>query len=177
MTLQRIALALGVVALCSVPAHAGSFALYGSHWDSKDAGDSWGGGAKIGFTFVKMLEFEFHGTRYSDFKSTDTPSDVDVRATALDGGLRVNFLPTAPINPYVGAGLSYYFFDASPGDIDNKSGIYGLAGLDFGSRHSRFFIEAMWRKLDTTISLNSFHTDATFDGVAANAGFAWRWGG
>ena len=177
MTPKRIALALGVFALCSVPAHAGSLSLYGSRWDSKDAGDSWGGGARVGFTFVKMLEFEFRGTRYSDFKSTDLPSDVDVKATALDGGLRINFLPNAPFNPYVGAGVSHYFLEASPGTIDDKSGVYGAAGIDFGSRHSRLFVEAMWRRLDTTISLSAFNTDAKFDGIAADAGFTWRWGG
>jgi len=80
------------------------------------------------------------------------------------------------LNPYVGAGVSYYFLDSNPGSIENKSGIYGVAGLDFGGKASHFFVEAMWRKLDTTIALNSFNTDAKFDGVAGNAGFVWRWG-
>ena len=176
MTFKTIAIALSIVAICSVPAHAGSFGVYGSHWDSNDAGDSWAGGARVGFNFVKMLEFEVHGTQYSDFKSDIPSPDTKVKARALDGGLRVNFLPTAPLNPYVGAGVSYYFLDSNPGDINNKSGIYGVAGLDFGSKVSHFFVEAMWRKLDTTITLNSFNTDAKFDGVAGNAGFVWRWG-
>ena len=35
MTFKTIAIALSIVAICSVPAHAGSFGVYGSRWDSK----------------------------------------------------------------------------------------------------------------------------------------------
>jgi hypothetical protein len=176
MTLRRFALVLAVLALCTVPARAGSFGIYGSYWNSDEAGDSWGGGARVGFDFVKVLEFEFHGTYYPDFKSSLTSQDIEIKATPLDGGLRFNILPTAAVNPYFGAGVTYYFLDSDQGQMDNETGIYGLAGLDFGSKHTRFFVEAIWRKLDTTISLSSFDVDAQLDGWAGNAGFNWRWG-
>ena len=136
---------------------------------------SWGGGARMGFSFVKFLELEFHGTEYPRFKSEVGLQNIDVKALPVDGGLRFNFLPTAPFNPYVGAGASYYFLDSNQGSIDNQTGWYGEAGLDIGGKNARFFAEVMWRKMDTTISLSSFDTDAKFDGVVGNAGVTWRW--
>jgi len=175
MSLKKIAIALALAVLASIPAQAGSFGVYGSYWEPDDADSSTGYGARIGFEFVKVLEFEFRGTHYGDFQSTVTPTDVKVEAIPLDGGLRVNFLPTAAVNPYIGAGVTYYFLDSEDASIENETGIYGVAGLDFGSAHTRFFLEAMWRKLDATIAIGSFDTDATLDGFAANTGFNWRW--
>ena len=60
--------------------------------------------------------------------------------------------------------------------IDNETGWYAEAGLDFGGDNGRFFVEGMWRKLDTSISLGVFDADTKFDGIAANVGVVWRWG-
>jgi hypothetical protein len=173
---KRLVTGLIALVLVSAPARAGSFGFYGSYWDSDQADSSAGGGGRIGFNFVKFLELEFHGTYYSSFSTDVGGQSVDVKAKPVDGGLRVNFLPSAPINPYVGAGVTRYFLDTDQGAIDDKNGIYGEAGLDLGSGNARFFLEAMWRKMDATISLASFDRDTQFDGIAANAGFLWRWG-
>jgi len=176
MNWKRFVMGLVVAVPFFVPARAGSFGVYGSYWNSDQADSSWGGGGKVGFTFVKFLELEFHGTYYPSFTTDVAGQAVDVKAKPLDGGLRVNLLPSGPINPFVGAGVSYYFLSTDQGSVDNKTGIYGQAGLDLGSGHSRFFVEALWRKMDTHISLSSFRRHATLDGFAANAGVVWRWG-
>ena len=176
MICKRIAITLAALALLVVPAHAGSFGLYGSYWDSNDADSSKGYGVRAGFSFVKRLELDFHGTYYPSFTTDVNGQMVDVKAKPVDGGLRVNLLPDGPLNPYVGAGVSYFSLDTDQGEIDNKTGIYGQAGLEFGGEGSHFFVEALWRKLDTTITLASFDRDTKLDGLAANAGFSWRWG-
>jgi len=176
MLCKRLVIWVVIAVLLGAPALAGSFSLYGSHWDSDTAENSAGGGAHVGFNFVKFLELDFHGTYYPDFTTEVSGQPVEVKARPLDGGLRVNILPMAPVNPFVGAGVTYYFLDTDQGSIDNTTGIYGQAGLDMGSGHSKFFVEALWRKLDTSISLASFDRDATLDGFAANAGVVWRWG-
>ncbi len=173
---KRMVTGLAAFMLFSAPARAGSFGFYGSYWDSDQADSSAGGGGRIGFNFVKFLELEFHGTYYPSFTTDIGGQAVDVKAKPVDGGLRVNFLPSSPINPYVGAGVTRYFLDTDQGGIEDKNGIYGEAGLDLGSGNSRFFIEALWRKVDTQISLASFDRNARFDGIAANAGVVWRWG-
>ncbi len=176
MDWKKVLVCAVVAVLCSAPSWAGSFGAYGSYWDSDEADKSLGAGARIGFNFVKFLELEFHGTHYPDFKTSLLLTDVDIKATPVDGGLRVNLLPSAPVNPYVGAGVSYYFLDTDKGNIDNKTGWYGEAGLDLGAKNTRFFAEALWRKLDTSIGLGVFNADTKFDGVAVNSGVVWRWG-
>jgi len=175
MDWKRVVTALTAGGLFFVPAWAGSFGVYGSYWDSDQADRSRGGGARLGVSFVKFLELDFHGTYYPDFTTDVGGQSVDVKAKPIDGGLRVNLLPGGPVNPYVGAGATYYFLSTNQGDIDSKTGIYGQAGLEFG-KGSRFFVEAIWRKVDTKITLASFDRDTRFDGFSANAGFTWRWG-
>lgn len=176
MSWKRLVIGLAAVMLASAPARAGSFGFYGSYWDSDQAENSAGGGGRVGFSFVKFLELEFRGTHYPSFTADVMGMGVDVKATPLDGGLRVNLLPSARVNPYVGAGITYYFLTTDQGDVDNQTGVYGQAGLDFGKGKARFFIEALWRKMDTTISLASFDRDTQFDGIAVDTGVVVRWG-
>ena len=176
MNWKRMAVLLAAITLVSVPAHAGSFGVYGSHWGPDQADSSSGGGARVGFNFVKFLELDFHGTFYPSFDTDVGGQTVEVEAKPVDGGLRVNLLPNGPVNPYVGAGVTHYFMSTDQGSIDNTNGIYGQAGLEMGGKGSRFYLEALWRKVDSTVSLSSFDRDTNFDGLAANAGFAWRWG-
>jgi hypothetical protein len=172
---KRIVFGLFVLALAGSPAAAGSFGAYASRWESDEADDSLGVGARIGFDLVRILELEFHGTRFSDFNVRLPLQGVNVRATAVDGGLRVNLFPSGPLNPYAGAGVSYYFLHSDAGDVDNETGWYAAAGLEFGRDATRFFVEAIWRKLDTSVSLDIFDEDTRFDGLSLDAGAVWRW--
>jgi len=176
MNLKRLGMVVAILALVSAPTQAGSFGVYGSFWSSDDADDSWGAGALVGFDFTKWVELEFHGTYYPDFGTEVSTQDIEVKAIPVDGGLKFNFLPSSMVNPYAGLGVSYYFLDTNQGDIDNETGIYGEAGLDFGGENARFFVEAMWRKLDTSIGFGAFDEDVKFDGIDWHAGGVWRWG-
>jgi len=176
MNLKKLAMVMGILALVSVPTQAGSFGVYGSYWSSDEASNSWGAGARVGFDFSKWVELEFHGTYYPDFGAEGFSEDIEVRAIPVDGGLKFNFLPGKMVNPYAGLGVTYYFLDTNPGEIDNETGIYGEGGLDFGGENARFFVEAMWRKVDASIRLDSFQRDVAFDGIDWHAGVVWRWG-
>ncbi|MCI0408331.1 MAG: porin family protein [Acidobacteria bacterium] len=175
MNWRKVALCVAAMFLFAVPSWAGSFGVYGSYWDSNDASSSWGGGVRMGFDFFKWMELEFHGTYFPDFGEEILGSTVDITATPVDGGLRFNFLPDAKVNVYAGAGASYYFMDATDASMDNTTGWYGEAGLEFG-KNSRFFVEAMWRVMDTSLSFGSFDEDADFDGISGQVGFNWSWG-
>jgi Outer membrane protein beta-barrel domain len=175
MNWKKFALCTATVLLFTAPSWAGSIGVYGSYWDSDDASSSWGGGVRMGFDFFKWMELEFHGTYFPDFGADILGSSVDITATPVDGGLRFNFLPEKSVNIYAGAGASYYFMDASDGSMDNSTGWYGEAGLEFG-KNSRFFVEAMWREMDTTLSISSIDADANFNGITGQVGFNWKWG-
>ena len=176
MNLKKLAIVVATLTLFSVPTQAGSFGAYGSYWSSDEADNSWGGGARVGFNFAKWMELEFHATYYPDFGTNVFTQDVELKAIPVDGGLKFNFLPDKMVNPYAGLGVTYYFLDSNQGSIDNETGFYGEAGLDFGNEDVRFFVEAMWRKLDTSISVDTFTQDVAFDGIDWNAGVVWRWG-
>jgi len=178
MNWKKIVVCTTAALFFTVPSWAGSFGVYGAYWDSNDASSSWGGGARVGFSFVKFLELEFHGTYYPDFGADILGSSIDITATPVDGGLKFNILPDKAFNPYVGAGTSYYFMDTSDGsiEIDNSTGWYGEAGLDFGGDNARFFVEAVWRVMDTSLSVGSADADADFDGVTGQVGINWTWG-
>ncbi len=176
MSWKRNVIFLAALALSSAPAWAGSFGIYAARWNSSDADQSWGGGARVGFNFVKSLELEFHGTYYRDFRADLPAATLDVKAIPVDGGLKFNFLPGLALSPYAGLGVSRFFLGTDTGGIENKNGWYGEAGLDLGGKNTRLFVEGMWRKMDTTISLSSFDRNVKFDGIDWHAGLVWRWG-
>jgi len=175
MNWKKVTVCVAAMFLFAVPSWAGSFGVYGSYWDSSDADASWGAGVRVGFDFFKWMELEFHGTYFPDFGTDILGSTVDITATPVDGGLRFDFLPDKKFNIYAGLGASYYFMDASDGSMDNSTGWYGEAGLEFG-KNTHFFVEAMWRAMDTTLSVGSFDDDADFDGISGQVGFNWKWG-
>lgn len=176
--LRKVAMLLAILALFSAPSWAGSFGLYGSYWDTKDADASWGAGARVGFNFTSMLELEFHGTYYPGFRNDQfSGQSLDVTAIPVDGGLKFNFLPDKAVNPFVGGGFSYFFLSTDPGSVDDQSGVYLNAGLDAGAKDTaKFFAELMWRKVDTAFSFGAFNRDVNFDGLGLNVGANWRWG-
>ena len=178
MKLKNLVMLLAILMLFSAPSWAGSFSVFGSYWDSKDADASWGGGARVGFSLSKMFELEFHGTYYPDFKDDQFPGQsFDLVAIPVDGGLKINFWPDKAVNPFVGAGATYYFLSTDPGSVDDQAGVYLDAGVDIGPKDgSRFFAELMWRKVDTNVSFGAFDEDVKFDGIGLTAGATWRWG-
>ncbi len=176
--LKKVVMLLAILTLFSAPSWAGSFSLFGSYWDSKDADASWGAGVRVGFDLTKRFELEFHGTYYPDFKDDQFPGQsIELTAIPVDGGMKFNFMPDKAVNPFLGAGVSYYFLSTSPGSVEDQSGVYLDAGLDIGDKDgARFFAEVMWRKVDTSVSFNAFDNDVKFDGLGLNAGATWRWG-
>ena len=85
MSWKRIVTALAATALLCAPALAGSLGVYGSYWNSDQADNSAGGGGRIGFSFVKFLELDFHGTYYSSFTTDVNGQSVDGHRARLRG--------------------------------------------------------------------------------------------
>ena len=170
-------LVVGIFAmvLMAVPAQAGTVGVYGAFWDTDDADSSWGAGVRVGFDFLSWMELEFHGTYFPDFGADVLGSSVDITALPLDGGLKFKFFPDKPVTLYVGAGATYYFMDSNDVEIDDETGYYAEAGLEFGDKTNLFF-EVMWRNMDATIDSGLFSGDASFDGLTGHFGLNWSWG-
>lgn len=178
MNWKRLLICAFAAALFAIPAQAGTVGVYGSYWDTDEADSSWGVGVRTGFDFFDWMELEFHGTYYPDLQGNNIglPESLDISAIPVDGGLKFKFSPKSAADFYLGAGFTYYFLDTKDGSIDNSTGWYAEAGLDFGKRHTRGFIEAVWRTMDTSIALNAFDANPNFDGWSVNVGANWEWG-
>ncbi|HEU5181808.1 MAG TPA: outer membrane beta-barrel protein [Candidatus Polarisedimenticolia bacterium] len=164
------------MAFMAVPAHAGTVGVYGAFWDTDDADSSWGAGARVGFDFLSWLELEFHGTYFPEFGGDVLGSDIDISVIPVDGGLKFKLFPNKPATLYVGAGATYYFLDSDDVEIDNETGYYAEAGVEFGGEHTRLFFEVMWRAMDATIDSGILSGDASFDGLTGQFGVNWTWG-
>jgi outer membrane protein with beta-barrel domain len=175
--MKKTLLALATLALCctlSAPASAATFGAYGSYWDSKDMKSTTGFGVKFGFDLSKNVELEFHGTYYKDFEETFSGTGFKLTALPVGGGLRFNLMPEETFNFALGVGVSYVFLDSNIGTIDDKLMWYGLAGFDVGSKTTRFMLEAVYRKLKSTLDNGGIGLDVKLDGFSVNAGVLWK---
>jgi hypothetical protein len=178
MNLKKLLLAVPVVLLFAAPAWAGTFGVYGAYYDAGgDVEDStYGAGVRLGFEFVPILELDIHATYFDKFEQDLGPAGTaEFTVMPLDAGIKFNILPKKKFNPYIGAGATYWFLDTNFGSVDDEVGYYALAGVDFGGEKGKFFVEAMYRTLDSTFSDSGGDFDASADGYTLNAGFLWRW--
>lgn len=153
-----------------------SLGVFGSYWDHEDADGSWGIGAKGRFGYV-----ELRGTYYGD-ADTDILQGTTFQLSTfpVDVGLAFNFAADSPLNPYIGAGGSYYFMDTNAGDVDDEVGWYLLVGGEMGMTQGlSFMLEGTYRSVEATIKPGQGATLITdsklnIDGFGANAGVVWR---
>lgn len=174
--MKRVLSCLAIVLLAgTVSAQAGSFGVFGSYWDSDEADTAAGAGVLLGFNFASRLTLEFRGTYFEDFSADEFASQFDVSVIPIDAGLRIDILKDKVVNPYIGAGVTYYLLDTDLGEIDDEFGYYGQFGLDFGGENVRFFVEGLYRQAEGTVEDSGNDADIDFTGITANAGIVWRW--
>jgi hypothetical protein len=174
--MKKLTLALALLLVAVVPSYAGSVGVYGSYWDGSDVGSTSGAGVRVGFDMFKWMELEFKGTYYSDFSQDIENEDFKLTALPVDGGIRFNFLPKSKFNIYAGAGVTYYFMDTNLGSVNDEFTYYGEAGMEIGGEKTKFFVEALWRDLNTTVDETSTSSsDVSFSGISANVGVNWKW--
>lgn len=196
MTHAFAALAL-VSTLCPPAAHAGSFALYGAYWETDELAESAGVGARLGFSFAgDVARIDLRGSYFPDLTEDFSTLIEDRRATGaleieaipLEAGIALNFGGDG-LNPYLGAGASYFRLDSNLGEISDEVGYYGVAGLEFGKKGGGigFFVEAIYRTVEGTVDVDPEdfeeipdvevvdEVDLDLSGFGVNAGFVWRW--
>ncbi len=143
-----------------------------SYWDTDEGDGALGYGAQVGFPFiVDHLHLEARAYKFEDDGGA-LFGDVDI--TPIDAGLAFFLTLDEPVNPYLIAGVSYFYVDSEDLDLDSDFGYYGGAGLDFDiSNGFRLVGEAIFRSAE-------FDSDAGFDesfdttGVTFNIGLRYR---
>jgi len=183
-TMKRIVMLLvAVAAIGAAPSHAGSWGVFGSYWDTKEADHGFGGGLRT--SFGEALQFDLRGTYFNDLKRDAGVNDYKLHAAPFDAGLSFHFQNESAVEPYLGGGASYFLLDSNRGKIDDEVGYYALAGVEFGSNSPsgmRFFVEGQYRDVRGTIvdRDNSDLPDVTrrirlqLRGLGATAGLLWH---
>jgi hypothetical protein len=145
---------------------------YGSSLKSKDLGQGYGGGAKLGLRPVDWLSVD---GRASYIRFADT--SVNMVPLEAAGLLKFPMLGEHFV-PYVGAGAGYYLFQATDADLENKVGFFPLAGLEIGLWRVSLLAEARWLFLQTDVksAQNELRNlrEADVDGLGINVGVLFR---
>jgi hypothetical protein len=183
--------------LAAVPAHASDFSLFGSWADTDALGDSYGGGAKLDFTFGGTVGLEFRGTYYPDLgedfgeliDDDDPVFDFEAEAIPVDVGVTLQF--GSGKNFFISGGGTYWFLDSNLGEIDDEVGWYAAAGFKSGNPAGGvgFFVEGIYRDVDGTVDTDldeiddiddiddidrAEHVGLDLSGVGVNAGVVFR---
>jgi Sex factor F TraW protein N terminal len=170
---------MAALALLASPATAVDLGAYGAFWDTEDADQALGAGAKVRFGI-----FELRGTYFSDVTADTEPEsqDFEVSAIPLEAGLAFRFADTPRFSPYVGGGAGYYLLDTTAGDIDDEVGYYAVLGTDLsGPAGLGFMVEGLYRSMEATVrgDLDDVpgvddDVDIQLGGFGINAGLIWR---
>lgn len=186
--MKRVLIALGMAAVLAAPAFAGGVGVYGAYWDTDDAGDEAGVGAKFAVSLTPEIELELRGTYYKEFATVAAGDEVEIRAYPIDLGLVYRFrLADGRVTPYLGGGGTYYTLsDDLPEDTNNRGyendefGYFGELGLDIGlPNRSSVFIEALYRtgkaRLDGDGLFGLVRQELNLSGVTAHLGLRLNW--
>lgn len=131
-----------------------SLAGYLTYWDGSV--DGAGGGVKLRKKFLGIMSADIRAS-YVDFSDLNT-SVVPLEATLMVG---IPFL----LEPYVGLGASYYFFDSDISGIDDSAGAYGVIGLQLNLWVVGAVGELRWNEAEEDL----------MDGMSANLGLMVKW--
>lgn len=184
--MRRLLYAVAVLGLLAAPAAATEFGVQGSYWNTKDAGQGYGGGIKVGWSII-----ELRATYFNDITANEptlfTPGQFDnggqkfkIHAAPLEAGLKFNLTRDTAVNPYVGGGAAYYLLSTNRGKIKDEAGWYAVAGLDIPT-HAGFGVnvEGIYRGVKATVT-NFEEADLSnranlkLDGFGVNAGLVWH---
>jgi hypothetical protein len=197
--LQLAIVALATLAVGAAPASAGHFNLFGSFWDTDEAGDAAGGGLGFGFPIGERWGLDLRASYYEELSNEPLEAIFDdddpifqrsgLQVLPLEIGLRYNFAPGNRTNFYLGGGGSYFLLDSDFGEVDDEVGGYAIAGVDIGNPDGvSFFVEGLWRIAEAKVDFDPDALDEVDDidlvnrvpvdlnGLGINAGVTWRFG-
>ena len=147
--MKRIFVLLMTVLLLAVSTQAGALGLagFGSYANTNDLNDSFGLGGKIDFNLGQSMIFlEGRGTYYPEFKKTILGEELKVSGFPIEFGPGVAFG-----NLFASAGVSYFILDSDKGSMDDSLGFYIAGGLKRNIQGIGFYLEGMYRVLNSTV--------------------------
>jgi len=184
--MRKLLYSVAVLGLLAAPAAASDFGVYGSYWNTKDAGQGYGGGIKAGWNIVELRASYFNDVT-ADEPTIFTPGQLNnggnkfkIHAAPLEAGLKFDLARDRPVNPYVGGGAAYYLLSTNRGKIKDEAGWYAVAGIDIPTSSGfGVNVEGIYRGVKATVTnfeqadLND-KVNLKLDGFGVNAGLVWK---
>ena len=185
--MKKVLCVIMLAGLMSSQALASGLGIFGSYWDSKDAGDTYGGGALLRLPVNPTTSQDIRGS-YFEFTERFEGMRTDWEIIPVEAALLIHLVTNPGFTLYAGGGGGYYFADATIRgvdgndrmDIDNEFGYFALAGLRLRlSPNMSLFAEAQYRWIDFDQAKfrgddEKFDIDLKMDGFGANAGLLLR---
>ncbi len=182
-----------------VPAPAAAFdvALMGAWWEvaeipataggvagiDENGGDAAGFGARVSFNVSRATMIDISVFYFEELEQDDLDNPTNILDSArggteiipIDLGMRYGKGPFK-----LGGGITYFNIDAPPGRaIDDEIGWYAKIAYEFGKADTRFFVEGMYREVDSTIDPDTNETrdeiDLDLGGIQVNLGIMFTW--
>ncbi len=118
------------------PSPAAWIGVFGSHWDSKDAGKTFGGGVLFRQNLNPNWQWDIRGSLYS-FDTQEGDAVIDLEIIPLEATLTMKVIKDPAYMFYAGGGAGYYLVDADitlsgvkeRARADDTIGYFILAGL------------------------------------------------
>jgi hypothetical protein len=183
MKKKTIIITVLVVMAALSAARANGLGAYGSFWQAKDADNAaFGVGAKMRLSILPIASLEGRVNYFPDFKYSEY-LDVNVKNAEIAATLD---LPVGIMKIYAGGGGGYYWFEgtgkdgASDPNIDNKFGIFALAGITVNIFPGfALFGEGRYTWVDADIQSTWEHAkeqdEGKLDGPGVNLGLMLTW--
>lgn len=184
---------LAVLFTFAAPASAGDVTLFAGGWDTDVAGDTAGGGLRLGWGLTPRTDFELRASYYEEL--TDDPlenafdsdaavfEDQGIQVTPIEVGLRFHIGSGSTFRPFLGGGASYFLLDSDFGEINDELGYYASLGAEIGDgQGADLVIEGVWRKASARVELDpeelddvddleiEDHANFDIDGLGVNVG-------
>jgi Outer membrane protein beta-barrel domain len=195
--MRRILGVLVVTLVCASPAMAVDFKIFGSYWNTNDLSNTAGGGIGLGFPLgASPLSIAVSGTYYRQLSDRPLHNLFDdntnqtffsrnsIRVTPIDAQVQWHFPTGGTVEPWIGAGATYFLLSSSRSGLDfnDETGWNAGAGLRIGQRQgANFFADAIYRNTKATVrrhdeSVSLVDRESlSLDGFGVNAGFLWHW--
>lgn len=167
--MKRIIIAVMALGLIAQVSMANGLGLFGAYWDTKDADDEIGYGAKLKLDIAPELSLEIRGS-YFEFENGDT-----LEVIPAEVGLVFHVPMGDQLRLYAGGGAGYYFMDMDDADVDDEVGFYAVAGIEITVAEGiGLFAEAKhtWLEIEKVDDLDA---DIKLDGIGANVGAIITW--
>lgn len=187
--MKKLAIALGIVLVCSSPSWGSGLGVGITTWDTENMDADEGFGFKFAVDMGEQFEGQLRVSFFDDLSRVANNALVRFEATPVDLGFAYKFGGAGEIKPYVGGGITFVFSDVNfdggtpqatgQAEVDDEFGFYGVVGGNYALNDVLgVYGEAMYRVVKSEVTGNGIHFqdfEADLAGPSATLGIQLHW--